>query len=85
VQQEYLLSYTSPRPFYDGTRRDIEVHVAGVTVGGGYTERHLINVVSSPLVGLILLVPLAGLLVVPEVVSRRRKAHPNNAVNCPRL
>lgn len=72
VQQEYRLTYVSPRPFYDGTRRDIQVAVDGVTAGTGYTERHLINVVSSPLVGLVLLVPLAGLLALPEIMRRRR-------------
>jgi Ca-activated chloride channel family protein len=72
VQQEYRLTYVSPRPFYDGTRRDIQVAVGGVAAGTGYTERHLINVVSSPLVGLVLLLPLAGLLALPEI--RRRRA-----------
>jgi Ca-activated chloride channel family protein len=71
VQREYRLTYVSPRPFYDGTRRDIAVSVGGEQAAGGYTERHLINVVSSPLVGVVLLVPLAGLLAVPAVLRRR--------------
>lgn len=71
VQREYRLSYISPRPFYDGTRRDIRVSVGGVEAAGGYTERHLINVVSSPLVGVALLVPLAGLLLLPVALRRR--------------
>jgi Ca-activated chloride channel homolog len=72
VQQEYRLSYVSPRPFYDGTRRDITVQVGAMTAAGGYTERHLINVVASPLVGLVLLTPLAALLILPGLRRRRR-------------
>jgi len=78
VQQEYRLTYISPRPFYDGTRRDIEVLVDGASAGTGYTERHLINVVSSPLVGLVLLLPLAGLLALPAYL-RRRQGTPGGA------
>lgn len=71
VQQEYRLTYVSPRPFYDGTRRDIAVAVDGVAAAGGYTERHLINVVSGPVAGVALLVPLAGLLLLPGLLRRR--------------
>ncbi|NJN15891.1 MAG: VWA domain-containing protein [Oscillochloris sp.] len=74
VQQEYRLSYISPRPFYDGTRRNIEVSAAGITAGGAYIERHLINVASNPLVGLLLLTPLVGLLFLPDLLRRRRAA-----------
>jgi Ca-activated chloride channel homolog len=70
VQQEYRLTYVSPRPSYDGTRRDIAVSVGGAAAAGGYTERHLINVVSSPLAGVVLLVPLAGLLLLPGLLRR---------------
>jgi Ca-activated chloride channel family protein len=71
MQQEYALTYHSPRPFYDGTRRDIEVSVGGAApVASGYVERHLINVHSDPGVGLLLLVPLLALLLVPAL--RRR-------------
>ena len=76
LQREYRLTYTSPRPFYDGTRRDIRVMVAGASAGAGYTEQHLINVTSSPLVGAGLLLPLLGLLFIPGLIaSRRRRAH----------
>jgi Ca-activated chloride channel homolog len=74
VQQEYQLSYVSPRPFYDGTRRDIRVQVGSATAAAGYTERHLINVVASPWVGLVLLTPLAALLILPGVRRARRGA-----------
>ncbi len=75
MQREYHLIYVSPRPFYDGTRRDIQVTVAGVRVGAGYTERHLINVTSSPLVGAALLLPLLGLLFLPGVIASQRRVH----------
>jgi VWFA-related protein len=70
VQNEYRLTYTSPRPFYDGTRRDIRVSVGGATSSGGYVERHLINVQSNPLVGVLLLLPLVGLLLLPTLARR---------------
>jgi VWFA-related protein len=70
VQNEYRLSYTSPRPFYDGTRRDIRVSVGGAASSSGYVERHLINVQSNLLVGLLLLLPLVGLLVLPTLARR---------------
>lgn len=76
VQREYRLSYLSPRPFYDGTRRDIAVTVGGAAASVGYTERHLINVVSSPLAGIVLLVPLVGLLVLPRILRRRKAPTP---------
>jgi Ca-activated chloride channel homolog len=80
IQQEYLLTYTSPRPFYDGTRRDIEVLVGGEGVASSYTERHLINIASNPLVGLGLLVPLAALLALPAV---RRRGKPTSPASIP--
>ncbi len=73
VQREYRLTYISPRPFYDGTRRDIRVSVGGLEAAGGYTERHLINVTSHPLVGVVLLLPLVGLLVLPGMLARRKR------------
>lgn len=73
VQQEYRLTYLSPRPFYDGTRRDIQVQAGSSLAAGAYTERHLINVVSNPLVGLVLLTPLAGLLILPAALRRRKQ------------
>jgi Ca-activated chloride channel homolog len=79
IQQEYLLSYTSPRPSYDGTRRDIQVLVGGEGVATSYTERHLINITANPLVGLGLLVPLAALLALPAYL-RRRNAAPSASI-----
>lgn len=79
IQQEYALTYVSPRPFYDGTRRDIEVLVGETVSTGGYTEQHLLNVHSSPLVGVLLLLPLLGLLAGPALFGRRNKRLPTIA------
>ena len=83
VQREYRLTYVSPRPFYDGTRRNIQVRVGASTATGSYTELHLINVAANPLVGVALLVPLAVLLVLPGRLRRRRNvgAAPTGEVN----
>jgi len=79
MHKEYQVTYKSPRPTYDGTRRRIEVTVllksGGTTTGGSsYLEEHLINVRSTPLVGLVLLIPLLIALAVPAVVQRGRGA-----------
>lgn len=74
IQKEYALTYRSPRPFYDGTRRDIQVQVGGGAAAGGYVERHLIDVRSDPLVGLLLLLPIAGALAAPALLRRRKPA-----------
>ncbi|MBX0330803.1 VWA domain-containing protein [Oscillochloris sp. ZM17-4] len=81
LQGEYQLTYLSPRPFYDGTRRDIQVTVAGFSAGAGYTERHLINVTSSPLVGAALLAPLLGLLLLPGLLAARRRTQPSGGAD----
>jgi hypothetical protein len=68
-----MLTYRSPRPFYDGTRRDIRVSVGGAPAAtGGYVERHLIDVRSDPRVGLLLLLPILGALLAPTLLRRRR-------------
>lgn len=69
MQQEYQLSYRSPRPAFDGTRRDIQVAVVGgATTSGGYVEPHMIQVRSNPWVALALLLPLLGLLFAPRFI-----------------
>jgi VWFA-related protein len=75
MQQEYVITYRSPRPFYDGTRRDIRVSVGGApSASGAYVERHLINVHSSPLVGALLLLPILAALALPGMLRRRAAA-----------
>jgi Ca-activated chloride channel homolog len=75
MQQEYVVTYRSPRPFYDGTRRDIRVSVGGApAASGAYVERHLINVHSEPAIGLLLLLPILGALLLPTLLRRRPTA-----------
>ncbi len=70
LHEEYALTYRSPRPFYDGTRRDIQVQVgAHASTSSAYTEQHLINVHSNFLVGVLLLLPLLVLLVLPSLLQ----------------
>jgi hypothetical protein len=77
MQQEYALTYRSPRPFYDGTRRDIRVNVGGApAASGGYMERHLIDVRSDPLVGVLLLLPILGALLLPSLLRRPTNGQP---------
>jgi VWFA-related protein len=89
MQKEYVLTYRSPRPTYDGTRRSIIVTVQrgggepGVTTGGRYLERHLINIHSDPTLFLVFLLPLLILLVLPTAVSRARRAVSPPAIEPP--
>ncbi|GAB4208187.1 MAG: hypothetical protein OHK0022_37430 [Roseiflexaceae bacterium] len=77
LHQEYRLTYRSPRPFYDGTRRNIEVTVSGMpATGGQYVEKHLIQVRSAPLVGALLLLPVLLALALPMLLFRRRATAP---------
>ena len=84
MQKEYVLAYRSPRPTYDGTRRNIVVTVQRsgggpeVTTRGGYLEQHLINIRSDPTLFLAFLLLLLLLLALPTVVSRVRMvvSHP---------
>lgn len=73
MQQEYRLTYQSPRPFYDGTYRNIEVFVGQSTsTSSGYLQANMINVQSDPFVGILLLLPILALLLLPRMVRRRR-------------
>jgi VWFA-related protein len=79
MQKEYVLTYRSPRPTYDGTRRNIVVTIQqsgggpGVTTGGKYLEQHLINIRSDLRLFLALLLPLLFLLALPTAASRMGK------------
>lgn len=78
LQQEYAISYISPRPYYDGTRRDIDVIVNGDSLAANYMEQHLINVQSNPYLAVAFLVPLLGALAAPSLLRRRQaQPHPN--------
>jgi VWFA-related protein len=89
MQKEYVLTYHSPRPTYDGTRRNIIVTVqrgsgeSGVTTGGRYLEQHLVNIRSDPMLFLAFLLSLLLLLVLPTAVSRARRAVSPPAIESP--
>lgn len=89
MQKEYVLTYRSPRPTYDGTRRNIIVTVQrgtegpGVTTGGRYLEQHLVNIRSDPMLFLAFLLPLLLLLLLPTAVSRARGAVSSLAMEPP--
>jgi len=81
IAQQYRIGYKSPRPTYDGTRRNIVVNVSGSgapdsTGGGAYVEQHLVNFKSNFLIALALLLPLLAAvgLPVPFLLWRRRSA-----------
>src|SRR4029453_4092108 len=76
-----MLTYRSPRPFYDGTRRDIRVSVGGApAASGGLVHRPLLKVRPHPFVGALLLLPIVGALLLPAIVRRRaRGPAPNGA------
>jgi Ca-activated chloride channel homolog len=71
IAQQYRIVYTSPRPTYDGTRRNIVVNVgsgAGSPDGSGggeYVEQHLVNFKSNILIAIGLLLPLLVALGLP--------------------
>lgn len=86
MQAEYRITYRSPRPTFDGTRRDIRVQAAGSgAAGGSYLEQHLIHVRSSPALALLLLLPILGLLVAPRLVRGRVRRAPQPAPAAPQL
>ena len=72
ISEQYRLIYISPRPTYDGTRRDIRVIVGESTGTGDYLEKHLLNIRSNWLIGLILLTPLLLALALPSVLTKVR-------------
>lgn len=80
MQKEYVITYRSPRPTYDGTNRDIVVAIEHAGVGsalvtrGGYLEQHLLNIHSEPRIFLAFLLPLLVLLGLPTALAKT--AHP---------
>jgi hypothetical protein len=77
IATQYRLAYVSPRPTYDGTRRNIEVTVRGGKGTTTYLEKHLINIQSNVVIALVFLLPLLLALVLPTVVERiRRRPQP---------
>lgn len=74
MQHDYAITYRSPRPNNDGTRRNIAVTVGGATGGSQYLETHLLNIQSNVVTGVALILPLLAALIVPLAFTKRRSA-----------
>jgi VWFA-related protein len=81
TQEEYVLTYRSPRPTYDGTRRNIQVTVkaaggqeGGVTASEVYLEKHLLTIDSDWRIAAIVMIPLMIAAVVPMLFTNRRRS-----------
>lgn len=83
IASQYRMTYLSARPSYDGTRRAIEVEVAGKKAEGAYLEKHLINVRSSPIIAAVFLLPLLLALALPPLARRREAGRPASAEGTP--
>lgn len=84
TQDEYVITYRSPRPTYDGTWRDIVVSVGGGSGSGEYLEEHLLNIASEPLAGVLLMLPLLLAWIVPasaQAIMRRRAISSQPAIS----
>jgi VWFA-related protein len=68
IASQYRLTYRSPRPTYDGTRRNVQIKIGQSGVSTQYSEQHLLNVQSNLLVGMVCLLPLLGALLLPGAV-----------------
>ncbi|MEW5872088.1 MAG: zinc-ribbon domain-containing protein [Chloroflexota bacterium] len=65
IANQYRITYRSPRPNYDGTRRNVEVKVGSTAASTAYHERHLVTIQSNLLVGAVCLLPLLAALAIP--------------------
>jgi VWFA-related protein len=74
LQRDYAITYRSPRPTNDGTRRNIGVAVGGATGSSQYLETHLLNIRSNVITGLGLILPLLAALIAPLAITKRRAA-----------
>ncbi len=72
IASQYRITYQSHRPAFDGTRRPVTVTVGGSTGRIAYTEEHMLNVQSSPLVAVLLAIPLLAALLLPTVWPRAK-------------
>jgi hypothetical protein len=80
---QYKITYTTPRPDYDGTRRNIEIEVGGSTVSAGYLEPHLINLKSNIWVGLGCLAPLGLALIIPFAIILLNRKKSSQGLEAP--
>lgn len=82
IASQYRITYRSPRPTYDGTRRDVKIQVGEADVTTAYAEKHLLTVESNCLVGILCLLPLLLALVVPfggQRIMRYLEDRPDSA------
>jgi predicted RNA-binding Zn-ribbon protein involved in translation (DUF1610 family) len=81
IANQYRITYHSPRPTYDGTRRNVNVTVGEAEAGVAYVETHLLNIQSELWIGAICLLPmLAGLAVPPLVQLIQKTLKPSRAI-----
>ena len=80
IASQYRLAYVSPRPTYDGTRRNIEVTVRGGKGATTYLEKHLVNIRSNIVIALLFLLPLLLALILPIAVERSKIGLPQPVV-----
>lgn len=71
-QKDYAITYRSPRPNFDGTRRNIVVTVGASSGGTQYLEQHLLNIKSDIGIGLLLMLPLLAAVIVPLAMRKRK-------------
>jgi hypothetical protein len=77
IANQYRITYRSPRPTYDGTRRDVKITVGESGISTAYAEQHLLNVESNLLVGLLCMLPLLAAVVIPfggQILLRSMRA-----------
>jgi|GEM_PF-1103072 len=87
IANQYRITYHSPRPTYDGTRRDVIVRIGSAEESTGYYEQHLVNIQSNCLVGLLCLFPLFLAFLLPltvqMIVKRGRSEKPDGSFFSP--
>jgi Ca-activated chloride channel homolog len=77
IANQYRITYHSPRPTYDGTRRDVIVRIGSAEESTGYHEQHLLNIQSNCLVGLLCLFPLFLAFLLPltvQMIAKRSRS-----------
>jgi Ca-activated chloride channel homolog len=87
IANKYRITYHSPRPTYDGTRRDVTIRVGSAEESTGYHEQHLLNIQSNCLVGLLCLFPLLLAFILPlsiqMIAKYNRSKQPEELIAAP--
>lgn len=69
IASQYRITYRSPRPTYDGTRRNVQIKIGHSDISTEYHEQHLLTVQSDLLVGTLCLLPLLAALSIPTMLA----------------